>query len=56
MKGNAKRKNFPRILLWVLLLTFGTAVLGACSSARKYPPKHRQIKKGKPIPCPMKDC
>ena len=39
-----------------LILMAGGLVFSSCASGRKYPPKKKQIKKGKPIPCPMKDC
>ena len=38
-----------RILLFILVVS----VLGACASGQS---RQGKLKKGKPIPCPQKDC
>tara|TARA_R110000737_G_scaffold335460_2_gene354286 strand:- start:494 stop:655 length:162 start_codon:yes stop_codon:yes gene_type:complete len=52
-------KNFPRSIpgLAAILLIFASAVLfEGCRASQFKTQKARTIKKGKPIPCPLKDC
>ena len=39
-----------RFTRWILILSIFAIGMGACKSNQK------TIKKGKPIPCPQKDC
>lgn len=47
------RKTFIYTLLSLLLLGMG---LESCRSSQFKERKPRTLKKGKPIPCPVKDC
>lgn len=53
-----KEKLFSFALrgLVIIFLVGGTQTFYACGSSKGGNKKARTIKKGKPIPCPMKDC
>jgi hypothetical protein len=55
MKKTLVKSNFIAICLLAFLVC-STTVLTSCGSSKNGSRSGRKIQKGKPIPCPIKDC